>query len=224
MHKPTHYELREQASRQDTLLTFLDEFPGVVSSDLQSIDLEVDNGDEIVGLICSYATNKNCEIIDFSRCQITEEGAKSIAKALKEGKYPSLQHLDLSYNDLSGNAVEYIADALMSNESLKTLILTGNDLGDDNVQKLADALMSNESLEKLDLTNTNFGNDGVHALTEMLHVNKTLRSLDVANNEDVNNPYSMFFFEKALAEKGLDLSSPSYEVDLSAFVHLYFTA
>jgi Ran GTPase-activating protein (RanGAP) involved in mRNA processing and transport len=179
-------------------------------------------GDETVALLFTTMSNTGCVEIDLSGCDITEKGAKIIAKALKEGAYPSLRVLRLEENNI-GNGVEDIADALKGNKTLTTLSLAHNELGDENVKVLANALKHNTSLNTLDVTNTDFGDESAFALTSMLHVNESLKTLHIDHNEHVSL-LQVHHLVKAMALTGRDLSSPLYDFDLSAYVPLFFKA
>ncbi|CAG8531232.1 2422_t:CDS:10, partial [Paraglomus occultum] len=94
-----------------------------------------------------------------------------------------LEILDASENDFR-IGVQYIAQALRRNRSLKELRLVDCKLDPKGLTFIAEGLKHNGTLEILDLSHNPIGNspiDGVNALCHALSVNKTLRDLFLAD-------------------------------------------
>jgi len=88
-----------------------------------------------------------------------------LAIAIKqiEKNDPTLQTLDLGYNNFGPDGVHFLAEALNKNTTLQSLNLGWNKLGSDGAQFLAEALSKNTALHTLDLKHNNLGPDDVRA-------------------------------------------------------------
>ncbi len=97
----------------------------------------------------------------------------------------SLEHLDLSSNNLTSNAIHIICTGMKYNMKLRTLILRNNNLYHKGRQNgafaIGDMLRFNMSLRKLDLSKCNLRN-GVKYVLKSLKRNCTLRKLNISNN------------------------------------------
>ena len=82
--------------------------------------------------------------LDIRSCDISDEGAESLARALAVNR--SLQELNISHNGFGENGIAHIVTALRTNKTLKTLVVSVTDEGVESLTAL-----TNTSLEILEL-------------------------------------------------------------------------
>ena len=88
-------------------------------------------------------------ILDIIQCNVSDDGAKSLARALTVNR--SLQTLYVNYNNISDNGIAHIATALWTNNTLKSLSIGQEAIKDEGALSLAAALTANSSMEHLRL-------------------------------------------------------------------------
>lgn len=149
---------------------------------------------------------------------LTENGCKYLSDALKFNK--SLKKLNLrrcnyikgielnnylTHLNLNGNKIDinYIADLIKNNKTLKYLDLSFNEIINDQLIYIRDALKINKSLIQLNLSNNYISNLGIIYLFNGLIKNKTLRYLYLNNNKIKNDIFN--FIHDAIQLTGLIL-------------------
>ena len=115
-------------------------------------------------LECLGTTN-NSGNLELERCGITAEGAKSITDALKVNR--TLEHLDISCNNIDDTGVVHMAEALQSNNALKRLELAASGLTEKGLTVLSASLVVNNYLQYLDIA--------IESHPWRLHTNKICR-------------------------------------------------
>jgi Ran GTPase-activating protein (RanGAP) involved in mRNA processing and transport len=112
---------------------------------------------------------------------------EGIGKALVTN--PSLTELHLDHNLLDCAAAVELAEGLSSRgSSLQVLQLSSNAIGDGGAVRLAEALVTNQSLRTLKLNRNHIAREGGQALVDALskHKNMRLQTLDLQNNSGVS--------------------------------------
>eukprot|EP00039_Didymoeca_costata_P033526 m.42802 g.42802 ORF g.42802 m.42802 type:complete len:616 (+) comp9912_c0_seq3:85-1932(+) len=92
-----------------------------------------------IALADVLSANTNIEKLVFDRCRITSDQAFLMFSELI-GKSTSLNHLDLSYNQLSQTSIQAILDAWSTNSTLTYLGLKGVELNSENQMRLKNIL------------------------------------------------------------------------------------
>ena len=107
-------------------------------------------GDKGIALI-SLQTNTTMTKLDITECNISDDGAESLARALTVNK--TLQELHVRYNiiNISDTGIAHITTTLRKNNILKKLVIGGESATDEGALSLAAALTANTSMEYLDL-------------------------------------------------------------------------
>ena len=95
-------------------------------------------------------------------------------------KCPSLHHLNVSSCQIGDEGAVVLARALEANNTLKTLDLSHNSISDVGVEELGSALASNSSLRGLSLWSNRVFHSGAEALANGLTTNTTLQWLGVS--------------------------------------------
>mmetsp|Transcript_14204 Transcript_14204/g.21897 ORF Transcript_14204/g.21897 Transcript_14204/m.21897 type:complete len:346 (-) Transcript_14204:97-1134(-) len=133
----------------------------------------------------------NVRYLSLSNCQINAEGVKAL---LSRVILPSLEFLDLRYNELGNDGVTTLSEALneaLSNEigsegrsGVKTLLLGNCDISDEGALEVTEFLI--KELNELDLSGNEIGDEGVNALTQAMIVmgeSCKLKCLNLRENE-----------------------------------------
>ena len=108
-------------------------------------------GDKGIALIsAALQTNTTMTKVDIAGCNMSDDGAESLARALTVNK--TLKILDVRYNDIiSDTGIAHISTALSTNNTLKKLSIGGETATDEGALSLAAALTANSSMEYLDM-------------------------------------------------------------------------
>lgn len=99
--------------------------------------------------------------LELENCRLGDENASLL---FTHARFPALQDLDLSFNDLTDAGVIALLNTGVP-QRLKRLVLGGNPIGDQAAIELADRLGGSTVLENLNLRMTNIGRPGQVALT-----------------------------------------------------------
>ncbi|CAF1163317.1 unnamed protein product [Didymodactylos carnosus] len=116
--------------------------------------------------------------LDIGSNNISAEGAKAIAEALKTNQ--TLTALDIENNNISAEGA--IAEALKTNQTLTALGINSNNISAEGAKAIAEALKTNQTLTTLHMYNNNITDAGAKAIAEALKTNQTLTTLDIRSN------------------------------------------
>ena len=94
----------------------------------------------------------------------------------------TLTCLDISYNNIDHEGAYVLSIALQYNISIKSINICSNNIGDNGAQSLADTLLTNTTLITLQIQSNNIGVKGAKALANSLQFNNTLNKLYFSNN------------------------------------------
>ncbi|CAF0913408.1 unnamed protein product [Adineta ricciae] len=113
--------------------------------------------------------------------QIGDSGVQALAMALSFNKNQTLEELSLGCNLITCQGAEYLAQMLITNQTLKGLWLSQNSIDDRGIQTLATVLQcQNRTLQGLSLGwNKQINDLSIGALMDMLNDNQSLKMLDL---------------------------------------------
>ena len=136
-----------------------------------------DNG---IKAVSNYLQSQSCKLqmLNLASNKITSTGARYIANAIEMNV--TLQELDISYNDISDDGIEFISKRL---RGLKELHISHINISDSGIRSIKDCLLNNCTLCVLDLSNNNITNDWVKIIAQSFQDNKTLKILDISKNK-----------------------------------------
>ena len=129
--------------------------------------------------------NQDVTNLCIGSCNIGDEGAIALAKALKDNE--TLLKLEIHCNLFGDEGAIAFAEMLKVNTTLKTLNLYGNKIGDKGAKALANALKVNKTLTHFYIGCNNIGDVGADNIADMLKVNRTLNLLDIHSNKIGND-------------------------------------
>ena len=158
-----------QALKINTSLSSLDLHSSIIQREFENILPQ-----HLSGTTVFYTFGK--PVTNF----IGDEGANSLAQALRVNT--SLSLLNLSFNFIGVAGAISLARALRVNTSLSSLDLSRNSIGDEGASSLAEALKVNTSVSSLNLGNNSIGDEGANSLAQALRVNASLSSLNLSTN------------------------------------------
>lgn len=92
-----------------------------------------------------------------------------------------IETLNLSHHDIDDEVVQFLAEKIAANKTLKRLILSHNEIGDKGAKFLAEGLQSNSTLIELDLSYNNIAS--TIKLPLILKKNTSLTSLSLEGNK-----------------------------------------
>ncbi|KAK7878191.1 hypothetical protein WMY93_031188 [Mugilogobius chulae] len=116
--------------------------------------------------------------LDLSYNNITDEGAEHLAELLQGEN--SLRSLDLTFNNIGRYGAQLLSQSLESNKTLLSLTLSGNKVNSEGALSLANLLQVNNTLQVLRLNNCDLDAKSVIAFAIALKTNQTLRSLSIS--------------------------------------------
>ena len=139
-------------------------------------------------IVDSAIIKKKCTELKLGYNQITSEGVKILADALKENS--TLERLNLFHNNIADQGVYYLTQALLSNEKskVKMLFIGHNQITDKSIEYLCDLLKINRNIVHLGLSNNEISDRGVIVLANMLtNDNITLKELYLWGNKSIGD-------------------------------------
>lgn len=138
-------------------------------------------------VIKSTIRNRQCQILDLGCNHIDSDGIFKLAESLENNR--TLELLSLHQNSLSETSIFHLTAKLASNKSaLQWLDLEATNLSNTSAQYLANMLITNQTITGLWLSKNQIGYDGVkHLTTVLINYNTNLNYLDLENNPDIND-------------------------------------
>ena len=203
----------QQCKIGDTGMSVLQQFISDTTSTLEHVDLS-DNHSSPWGVYCAIirhcsvnsltlcgddgigqyvnelkeALQMNTTLISMKLCNINNNGAVNIAKAIQMNT--TLHTLDMSHNEISklylptntitGEGAKVVAEAIQVNTTLETLDLSFNRLSDDGASFISDIL---KSLHQLNMSRNDISSKGAKVIAEAIRLNTTLEKLDLSFNK-----------------------------------------
>ena len=141
------------------------------------------NNIDITSLTLTFLSDNNSITkLYLTGNKIDETGIAVIAKILKENTKKYLDTLYLENSKIGYEGVIALADALITNKTLKALDIGGNNIGIIGAKVIANALEKNKTLNNIYMYNNSITDDGAIALANALITNTTLKELDIGEN------------------------------------------
>ena len=132
-------------------------------------------------------------VLHLHKTGIGVEDCQALGELLSSS--PTLWHLDVSYNDLTPEAVQLLFNGLQHNPTLEHLLLSYNPLGSGGAVPLLRSDVAH-NLKGLWLRNTGIGEEDCRALGEVLSSSTRLKLLDISG--DSLPPKAMQFVVRGL--------------------------
>lgn len=147
---------------------------------------------------------KQCVKLLLSNNKFTSNGSSVLAKALDNNA--TLKFLNLSYNNLSDEGVQYLTEILSRNNSkLEVLSLHRTGITDQCAPYLVKMLKKNTTLTWLHLGRNKISDQSMRHLTEVLiDHNKTLKVLDLSHNKSITDSSIDYLIEMLKSNTSLE--------------------
>lgn len=160
--------------RRDDETTLPDMFPSLKELYLASSGIGPEGFFAIPGMLVS---NVSLQTLNVSGIGIGDKDIVLLAQALTQNKRVPLSTLDLSFNEITCQGVEYLMNAIWGSETLRSIKLDNNKIRDRGAQLCA-VVLTSIALEVLDLSfNQHITTTGIKALMKNISENNSIRSL-----------------------------------------------
>ena len=131
----------------------------------------------------AIAKNTTIKEVNLIENNISEEGIKHLADALKENTVSKLDELRLGGNNIGDQGAEYIADMLIVNKTLQYIGLNDNNIGDKGAESIATSLAVNAGMRVIWLNSNNKITDAsAEKLADALGSNHIVEYLGLGGN------------------------------------------
>lgn len=147
--------------------------------------------------LCKY---KVVEVLGLYNNQITDAGAKFVAKIIEE--CPKLRVVKIGKNKISPVGGRYLASAIQKSTSIFDVGMWGNTIGDEGASAFAEALRHHPSLTNLSLSANCITSVGGQRLASALRDNNTLRIFWLVQN-DISDDAAPHMADLVRANTGL---------------------
>ncbi|CAG8543627.1 5055_t:CDS:2 [Dentiscutata erythropus] len=147
-------------------------------------DLNLNDNDivhELGEFLMTILSNNNITGKSLKSTKISSEMVKTLSQDLKSNKV-KLRYLNLSRNEINGDAMVALIEALEENTTLRNLDLSAITGAGQIGRELTKSLEKNKTLKTLNLSSCNIRINVVNALENALRTNDTLSDLDLSNN------------------------------------------
>eukprot|EP01062_Namystynia_karyoxenos_P058414 TRINITY_DN49966_c0_g1_i1.p1 TRINITY_DN49966_c0_g1~~TRINITY_DN49966_c0_g1_i1.p1 ORF type:complete len:1829 (+),score=795.29 TRINITY_DN49966_c0_g1_i1:87-5573(+) len=221
----SHLEGQEQMT--DSRLTYLCEAL-VHNSCIKRIDLS-HNHITAAGASLLFNTLRVCtQVASLTLRNNVVEGievAETLRDLLREPCSKALTMIDLSHNDLDGNAVRAIMESFHENDTLVDLRLAGNRVSDTLLEEVAIAISLNRELEvkrllprlaasddsvsAVDFSGGRAGDVSVYQLCSALRGNTAVERFDLSANREVTDVSAVNYLAPLLRDNFLPLAALS---------------
>ena len=147
-------------------------------------------------------SNPNIELIDFSYMNLTGCG-EHIGNFISNNK--SIENICLRNVQLNAIDFKNIFVPLKNNKVLKEIDVSMNDMGGDkSLQYIADAIKENKTLKCIKMDQININNDNYQIIFDAIEKNKTIDSYSVSYNSKIKPKIMLNFFIKQKQVKHLE--------------------
>ncbi|KAI8883628.1 RNI-like protein [Backusella circina FSU 941] len=152
--------------------------------------------------------SKSLKFISLRNNFIMNQAALSVGIMLRDydsGVIFGLERLDLSGNELLGQGIQYISQALRRNQNLRQLTMQECKVDAKGCLLIAEALKYNQRLERLDISANPLCTpnlDGMSSIAKALRVNQHLKSL-VLSDIGLNNQVLSYLGDSLPGNKSL---------------------
>ena len=194
----------------------------------------------VIPILRALTENKTLEVLDLQNNNMTDDVTEILAKVITENTSLSrlylahnnfqssavailkalkgiskLEALDLSYNNMTGNMADDLADVIKHNTCLVQLCLAGNDLKS-STSVILQALKGHSTLKILDLCKNSLTNVIVGNLADAIKSNTSLEQLYLSNN-DLKSSASVILQSLKTTSKlnTLDLTNNAMKCDVA---------
>ena len=131
----------------------------------------------------AIAKNTNIKVLNLYNNNISHQGIKHLADALKKNNTP-LQKLSLGGNNIGDEGAGCIANMLAVNKTLQWINLSLNNIGDKGAESIATSLPEKTGIQGIWLDNNKIGNEGAKKLVDALECNHSIKTLNLYYNNN----------------------------------------
>jgi len=172
------YAHRENAA--DAKNTFKSKFHGMQELYLGGTGMELTGCQAISRLL---EKSSSLRVLSLPNCDIGDEEVQMLALSIKSNKDRlPLESLQLSFNNITHNGLESIANALWGSTTLRELKVDNNMIGDRGAHQMAAIIPAMKVIEVLDVGFNSITAPGLTVLMKTVAESKNLLSLSLSGN------------------------------------------
>jgi Ran GTPase-activating protein (RanGAP) involved in mRNA processing and transport len=164
----------------DAKNTFKKKFHGIQELYLGGTGMELTGCQAISRLL---EKSSSLRVLSLPNCDIGDEEVQMLALSIKSNKDRlPLESLQLSFNNITHNGLESIANALWGSTTLRELKVDNNMIGDRGAHQMAAIIPAMKGIEVLDVGFNSITAPGLTVLMKTVAESKNLLSLSLSGN------------------------------------------
>ena len=150
--------------------------------------ISMSNNDKVKTVQLSHCRIGNCGVKHLTKYLCDNSSPYSLAQGTNPKQLAGWK-FNMCQNDIDDNGAAYIAKVLQSSHVVNLLDLSENEISGNGLQSICQALVTNTSLVELDLSMCKLviSKKNGPVICEMLQKTKTLRKLDLSCNRDISD-------------------------------------
>ena len=124
-------------------------------------------------------TNTSLTSLCLTNNKITDQGMMLMSQAFSQNKNVPIENIELSFNEISDQGLEYLMNAVWGSKTLKKLKLDNNKIQDRGAQLCA-VVLTSIPLELLDISYNRVTTVGIRAIMKNVSENESLKTFAMA--------------------------------------------
>lgn len=124
-------------------------------------------------------TNTSLTSLCLTNNKITDQGMMLMSQAFSQNKNVPIENIELSFNEISDQGLEYLMNAVWGSKTLKKLKLDNNKIQDRGAQLCA-VVLTSIPLELLDISYNRVTTVGIRAIMKNVSENESLETFAMA--------------------------------------------
>ena len=167
----------QQCEIGDIGMSVLQQFISENTSTLEYVDLS-DNKSSPWGVYCAII--RYCSVNSLTLCG--NHGIQDYVNEIKEGLQMNTRLISLTLCNITNNGAITIAEAIRLNTTLQKLNISNNSISDDGAAAISDNLKFSTSLQEINISQNSITNRGIKLFAEAIQINSTLKNINISKN------------------------------------------
>ena len=167
----------QQCEIGDIGMSVLQQFISENTSTLEYVDLS-DNKSSPWGVYCAII--RYCSVNSLTLCG--NHGIQDYVNEIKEGLQMNTRLISLTLCNITNNGAITIAEAIRLNTTLQKLNISNNSISDDGAAAISDNLKFSTSLQEINISQNSITNKGIKLFAEAIQINSTLKNINISKN------------------------------------------
>ena len=132
-----------------------------------------------------FVINKSIHTLSLHHNLLGPNGADYLFNYLISNKFIQLKSLEIGYNGITKEGMEYMSKYIKNNENLITFNIEGNYLCNEGIKIICESITQNKNrnyISFLDLQNNNITNKGCEYISKMISESPFINNISLKNN------------------------------------------